>query len=192
MVYRLKDTWTKYMNIQGESVMTLHKFWNLCPIQLCLSNELCSNQRIHAPNANNFGLGRQRVLRTDWFSTLHYSIPLIKRVRKLQSVIIWKAFEEQKFGHLLIGDKLNLAVEVLDAIPEKSASAWQCLGFSGGLQHWQDPVNNIINMVVWGLFVTGGARGIFANQRFLSGADQKLLASKEEGGDVWFLSSFTV
>lgn len=126
MVYRLKDTWTKYMNIQGESVMTLHKFWNLCPIQLCLSNELCSNQRIHAPNANNFGLGRQRVLQTDWFSTLHYSISLIKRVRKLQSVIIWKAFEEQKFGHLLIGDKLNLAVEVLDAIPEKSASdsAW--------------------------------------------------------------------
>lgn len=103
-----------------------HKFWNLCPIQLCLSNELCSNQRIHAPNANNFGLGRQRVLQTDWFSTLHYSIPLIKRVRKLQSVIIWKAFEEQKFGHLLIGDKLNLAVEVLDGIPEKSASdsAW--------------------------------------------------------------------
>lgn len=47
-------------------------------------------------------------------------------VCELQSVIIWKAFEEQKFGHLLIGDKLNLAVEVLDAIPEKSASdsAW--------------------------------------------------------------------
>lgn len=47
-------------------------------------------------------------------------------------------------------------------------------------------------MVVWGLFVTGGARGIFANLRFLSGADQKLLASKEGGGDAWFLSSFTV
>lgn len=103
-----------------------HKFWNLCPIQLCLSNELCSNQRIHAPNANNFGLGRQRVLQTDWFSTLHYSIPLIKRVRTAICHNLKSFCEEQTFGHLLIGDKLNLAVEVLDAIPEKSASdsAW--------------------------------------------------------------------
>lgn len=163
-----------------------HKFWNLCPIQLCLSNELCSNQRIHAPNANNFGLGRQRVFRTDWFSTLHYSIPLIKRVRKLQSVIIWKAFEEQKFGHLLIGDKLNLAVEVLDAIPEKSASdsAWDLVVGCN--------IDRILFTILLIRLCGVGARGIFAKQRFLSGADQKLLASEEGGGDAWFLSSFTV
>lgn len=144
-----------------------HKFWNLCPIQLCLSNELCSNQRIHAPNANNFGLGRQRVLQTDWFSTLHYSIPLIKRVRTA-------------ICHNLKSKNLGIFWSAI--ILTRKVCLWQCLGFSGGLQHWQDPVYNIINTVVWGLFVTGGARGIFANQRFLSGADQNLLASEEGEG----------
>lgn len=61
MVYQLKDTLTEEMDTgRGRN-----KFWNLCPIQLCLYNKICLNQRKHA---TNFGLGRKRVLQTGCLS----------------------------------------------------------------------------------------------------------------------------